>query len=217
MNQEIAIDKRAGKLQLSQWLFNPFQFIAGGKALFIGVVIILITSSLGSISSTHFDGVLDVHTGRSVPTWFFIAEGLINWLSLTVVLTIFGLILRGFSFRMIDIFGTQALARWPHIITAIAALTPGYQRYSAYISHKLLKTCPVAMPHQTDALFFALVLVIVICMSIWMVVLMYRAYSVSCNIKGIKAVGSFIAGLIIAEVLSKLGIFWLFTVYGSAV
>jgi len=212
MNQEIAIDKGAGKLQLSQWLFNPFQFIAGGKALFIGVVIILITSGLGSISSTHFDGVLDVHTGRSVPIWLFVAEGLIDWLSLAVVLFIFGLLLRRLSFRMIDVFGTQALARWPHIITAMVALAPGYQRYSAHISYKLLKTCPVVMPYQTDALFFALVLIVVICMSIWMVVLMYRAYSVSCNIKGIKAVGSFIAGLIIAEVLSKLSIFWLFTV-----
>jgi hypothetical protein len=212
MNQEIAIDTNVRKFQLGQWLFNPFQFIAGGKALFIGVVIILITSGLGSISSTHFDGVLDVHTGRSVPIWLFIAEGLIDWLSFAVVLAIFGLILRGLSFRMIDILGTQALARWPHIMTAIVALAPGYQRYSAYISNKLLKTCPVATHYQTDALFFALVLVVVICMTIWMVVLMYRAYSVSCNIKGIKAVGSFIAGLIIAEVLSKLGIWWLFTV-----
>jgi len=185
MNQEIAIDKGAGKLQLSQWLFNPFQFIAGGKALFIGVVIILITSGLGSISSTHFDGVLDVHTGRSVPIWLFVAEGLIDWLSLAVVLFIFGLLLRRLSFRMIDVFGTQALARWPHIITAMVALAPGYQRYSAHISYKLLKTCPVVMPYQTDALFFALVLIVVICMSIWMV---------------------------IAEVLSKLSIFWLFTV-----
>jgi len=210
-------DTGSDKLQLRQWLFNPFQFIAGGKALIIGVVIILVTSGLGSISNTHFDGVLDVHTGRAVPIWLFVAEGFINWLSLAAMLAIFGLLLRRFSFRMIDIFGTQALARWPHIITAIVTLAPGYQRYSAHISNKFLKTCPVAMPHQTDALFFALVLVVVICMAIWMVVLMYRAYSVSCNLKGAKAIGSFTAGLIIAELLSKLGILWLFTVYGSAI
>ena len=40
----------------------------------------------------------------------------------------------------------------------------------------------------------------------WTVVLMYKAYSVSCNIKGAKAIVSFIIGLIIAEVLSKVAL-----------
>ncbi len=213
MNQEIAIDKGAGKLQLGQWMFNPFQFIAGGKALFMGVVFILVTSILGSISNTHFDGVLDVHSGLAAPAWFFVAEGLIDWLSLAVVLALFGLLLRQLSFRMIDIFGTQALARWPHIITAIVALTPGYQRYSVYIANKVLKTGPAVTIYDTDILFFALGIIVLLCMAIWMVVLMYKAYSVSCNLKGAKAIFSFIAGLIIAEILSKLGIWWLFTTY----
>jgi hypothetical protein len=46
-------------------------------------------------------------------------------------------------------------------------------------------------------------------MLVWMVALMYRAYSVSCNTKGGKAIGSFIAALIIAEILSIVSIWQL--------
>jgi hypothetical protein len=38
---------------------------------------------------------------------------------------------------------------------------------------------------------------------------MYRAYGISCNIKGGKTIISFVAGLIIAEILSKIAIWQL--------
>ena len=41
-------------------------------------------------------------------------------------------------------------------------------------------------------------------MIIWMVALMYKAYAVSCNVKGAKAIGTFIASLILAKVVSKI-------------
>jgi hypothetical protein len=40
----------------------------------------------------------------------------------------------------------------------------------------------------------------------WVVALMYKSYSVSCNVKGGLAIGTFIAGLILAETLSKIAI-----------
>ena len=52
-------DKRPSTL-----LFNPFVYIAGGKALVLGLLTILVAGFLGSLSTTHFDGVLDTHTGR---------------------------------------------------------------------------------------------------------------------------------------------------------
>ena len=50
-------------------------------------------------------------------------------------------------------------------------------------------------------------MIVTLSMIIWMVVLMYRAYCVSCNIKGPKAIGTFIAALIVGEVLSKVFIY----------
>jgi hypothetical protein len=82
----------ANSNRLSQWLFNPFRFIAGVKALLMGLAIILISASIGSLSNTHFDGVLDVQPGNEAPLWFFLAEGLIDWVCMVILLFFFGLI-----------------------------------------------------------------------------------------------------------------------------
>ena len=52
--------------------------------------------------------------------------------------------------------------------------------------------------------WFIVANVVIVLTLIWMVTLMYKAYAISCNLKGAKAIGSFIAGLIAAEVVSKL-------------
>ncbi len=106
--------KTADSGRLSQWVFNPFRFIAGFKALLLGLAIILISAFIGSLSNTHFDGVIDVHTGAAAPMWFFLAEGVINWVCMVIPLFFFGLIVSRSAFRMIDVLGTQALARWPY-------------------------------------------------------------------------------------------------------
>jgi len=54
-----------------------------------------------------------------------------------------------------------------------------------------------------DASIFVIAMIITFLMIIWMVVLMYKAYAVSCNVKGPKAIATFIASLILAETISK--------------
>ena len=41
----------------------------------------------------------------------------------------------------------------------------------------------------------------------WEVYLMYKSYSVSCNVRGGMAIGTFVAGLFLAEILSKIAIY----------
>jgi hypothetical protein len=43
------------------WLFNPFKYIAGSKALLIGWTVMLATAGVAFLSKTQFDGVIDVH------------------------------------------------------------------------------------------------------------------------------------------------------------
>jgi hypothetical protein len=197
-----------------QWLFNPFQFIAGGSALLSGLVIMLIAAYLGSLGNVHFDGVLDLHIGKNMPLWFFFAEVMIDWLCLSIVLLIAAFIVSRSSFRIIDIFGTQALARVPYLLATLVALPKGVVRFSEYLAAKAMQKPITGEIQNTDVLFFVVMVIVSLLMLVWMVVLMYRAYSVSCNIKGGKAIGSFIAGLIIAEILSKLAIWLLVTQTG---
>lgn len=194
---------------MGQWLFNPFQFIAGGNALLLGLIIMLASAYLGSLSNTHFDGVLDVHIGKTTPLWFFFAEVLIDWLCLSIVLLIAAFFVSRSSFRIIDVFGTQALARAPYLISALALLPKGFGRFVNYLLAKAMQQPTTITIKSTDLLLFVVAAVVSLLMIIWMVVLMYRAYSVSCNTKGGKAIISFIAGLIIAEILSIVSIWQL--------
>jgi len=205
-NSQPSPDKR-----LSQWLFNPFKFIAGFRALLLGVAIILLSAFFGWLGNTHFDGVIDVHTGLQGPLWFFCTEGLINWVCMAIPLFFFGLIVSHRSFRMIDVLGTQALARWPYLVTSLAMLPGANRRFAEYIMSRLGMGAAAVSINYVDMLIFAFAMLLSILMVIWMVTLMYRAYAVSCNIKGAKAIITFIIGLLSAEVLSKIVIIALLT------
>ena len=191
---------------LRQWLFNPFQFVAGLKALLIGLAIILISAFLGSLNTTHFDGALDVHIGQPAPALFFFAEGLIDWICVSIPLFLLGLIVSRSSLRVVDVFGTQALARWPYLITSLVMLPGANRRFAERLVPGFSQAGSPAPFSSADLLVFALAMFLSLLMLIWMVALMYRAYAVSCNVKGAKAIITFIVGLVIAEVLSKLAI-----------
>lgn len=189
------------------WLFNPFTYIAGREALIIGLLGIVATGLIGSLGNVHFDGVLDMHIGAKTPVWFFIAEGFIDWFSFAALLFIAGWTFSKSAFRIVDVFGTQAFCRLPTLISVAVSLLPANKR----VLDELMKM--VQNPNQLPALtladiaIFIAAMIIVIVMLVWMVALMYRAYAVSCNLKGAKSVISFIICLVIAEVISKTGIF----------
>ena len=203
MNQITTDPKITPKNRLRQWLFNPFKFVAGFKALLIGLAIIVVAAFVGSLSNTHFDGVLDVHTGQQAPLWFFLAEGFIDWISLAVPLFIFALFISRSSLRIIDVFGTQALARWPALLTALAMYPPANQRITEYFMAQLTQAAAETTIGPVDIIIFVIAMIVTLLVIIWMIALMYRSYSVSCNVKGPKAIGTFIAALVIGEILSK--------------
>ena len=191
-------------------LFNPFVHVAGGKALVLGLAAILAAGLIGAVSNTHFDGVLDTHTGAAAPLWFFLSQGIVDWLCLAVVVLLAGRIISKTPFRTIDVLGTQALARWPTIFIALAMLPKGIQRFT----NSLVEQFRAGKPPQfntADTLVFAAAMGVLILCVIWMVGLMYKSFSVSCNVKGGKAIGTFIGGLIVAEVLSKIAVYGLAT------
>jgi hypothetical protein len=185
------------------YLFRPFVYVAGGKALGLGVVVIALTGLLGSIGSTHLDGVLDLHSGASAPLWLFPVEGLADWLCLALVLLVFGKIISQTAFRVVDVLGTQALARWPSLVMVLITLPPAFLRYSQALVHQI-QTNPMQLPPiSADAIYFFAATLLVFPFLIWQVVLMYQAFAISCNVRGAKAIVTFFVGLVAAEILSK--------------
>jgi len=108
------------------------------------------------------------------------------------------------AFRGVDLFGTQAMARWPTAFIAVAALLPGYQRMALTIAQQLMS--PGAAPHYAvaDMAAFVVVMLVTLVAMVWMVTLMYRSYSLCCNVRGVKGAWTFVIGLLAAETVSKL-------------
>ncbi|MEC5125501.1 hypothetical protein VSU19_01965 [Verrucomicrobiales bacterium BCK34] len=190
---------------LLTWLWNPFAIIAGGPALTSGILIILATGYLASHTHTHFDGVLDTHVGLRAPLWFFLAEGILNWLCLFIVLLIGGLLVaKRRSFRFIDLLGTQALARWPFLITTLVTFLPGFKSFNAKLL-TIVNQGKITFPSApaSEIITFVFVTFLMIVVTVWFVALAWKSFRISCDVRGWKAITVFAIGIIIAEVLSK--------------
>ena len=183
---------------MKTWLFNPFKFIAGNKALWLGTGIMLITAVLCLFTHEHLDGIIDIHIGKEVPSFVYFIEPFIDWLCLLLPLYIFGRSISTSSIRFIDIAGTSALSRYPVFFMAVLAI---FSPRDVGPPDKLLTTLQNNPAMMTR---LAIVGLLMLPFMVWTVALAYNAYSVSANLKGSKAVWSFVASMLIAEILSKI-------------
>ncbi|MDF1862931.1 MAG: hypothetical protein P1U87_22125 [Verrucomicrobiales bacterium] len=197
------------KKSIGTWLWNPFTLLAGAPALTAGVIILLITGALAAPTRTHLDGVLDTHIGFDAPIWVFLSEGIINWLCLAIVLWIAGLLLKGpGKFRALDLFGTQALARWPFLLTTLVCYLPGIREVTTALN-KLAVTGKIGqMPEVESAhmIAFSIATIGMILVTIWFVALAWKSFRISCDVRGGKAIAAFVIGILLAEALSKFAI-----------
>ena len=144
-------EERTGGVQAERsirtWLFNPFHYVAGWPALVIGLTAMLAAGALAATAGGRFDGTLDFHQllpGTESPGWAFLVDAAAAWLPLSSLLWLGGMLISRSRFRTVDVFGTQALARFPTLLTAVACLPPGVRRYRPAVSHHLgqpLRTC----------------------------------------------------------------------------
>jgi hypothetical protein len=191
-------------------LFNPFKQIAGMKAFAIGLPVILLSSVLGYLSHTHFDGAIDSHMGDYGNIYVYISEGLIDYVSLLITFYIAGIIISGFHFRFIDMMGTVALSRVPLIFVPLAAFAFPQQKISDYLNYVLLHTGDPVSLTTFDIIAFMISVTVMIIVVVWMVVLLVNAYKICVNKKGVPLVISFILAIIAAEIISKIAIVQLF-------
>ncbi len=180
---------------MKKWLFNPFIYIAGARSLIFGWAVMLLTAFIGHFNKVHFDGVIDLHSGRETPIWFYFADQFIDWGCATLVFYIAGRIFSRSSVRLIDVAGTMALARWVWIIAVIIDV--------CFIP-SLPENGSIQDIINSIGFVFIVGAFLMLIILVWFVALMYNAFSISCNLKGNKATGVFIVCLLIAEIISKI-------------
>jgi hypothetical protein len=211
---QIALDSGVGSPKsLRTWIFNPFYYLGGESALMIGIVLVLAGSLLGFLGHTHFDGVLDIHMGLQSPFLVFLFEGVINFVIMSLLLLFLGKIISKSHIRVIDVVGSQALARGPMLIAAVCSLLPGFQRYSLALVSQATQAGKNIQTLPSDPIVFGISMIITLLMVIWMVILMYRGFAVSCNVRGGKAIGVFVVAVLLGEGISKVAILKLILVH----
>lgn len=184
-------------------IYKPFVYIAGGRALLMGLAIILLSALIGHVSNTWLDGILDMHYGPPAPFTWHLAMGFINWLSLVLVLTPLAYILTSTRIRFVDMAGTLALARFPMLIAVLTGFFKAPARVAEDLLYRFLEH---GEPVSVTVFDFGLTLLLgllVILMIVWQVALSFNAYKLSANLLGTRAGISFTAGFVIAYILSK--------------
>jgi len=200
--------------RIRTWLFRPFDLIAGWHAMVLGVGLIAATATVASYAGLMTDGVLDLHFGPDLPLLTLLAQGLLNWLVLSTCLLIVGLWLSRGSFRWIDLFGTQALARWPMLAAAAYLSIPWVNAEIRQLTEDLLSKMPTdpskvmaSSAYLLDAMWLTLISLPTLILVIWMIWLMYHAFALSTDLKGPRAAFSFAGALIVAIIIVEATIF----------
>ena len=186
------------EMSVARWLFNPFVRIGGEQALAIGLSVIVVSGLLAGAANVHFDGLLDFHAGIGVSWWVPVVEGLVNWSVISVVLVLVSLLVAPRTVRLVDIAGTQALARVPLLLAALACLPAPVRDGNAELVAAALEG-RMAMPTAASSVAGLLA----VACGIWMIWLMWKAFAVSCNQRGARAVAIFVVAVIAGELATK--------------
>ena len=128
----VALEKKSFFSRIeSSLLLNPFQKIAGVKALVIGMVVLLAMSYIGVLAKVYFLGPLSIINSSAVVKqttnigFLLLAyQNIISWLILSILFIIAAKILQKKELRIIDFFGTVSLAKFPLLLfTVIISVT----------------------------------------------------------------------------------------------
>jgi len=168
----------------AKWLINPFERIAGWQALVIGIIVMVLIAVIGKLNHVFFVGVLNVNpfTKMGFSTAFIMQ--VVDFLVLFFTMWLAGICFSKTKLRVVDVAGTMALARVPMLLFLIICFLPIIPASPYDISRLIIFTL-ISIP------FF-----------IWMIALIYNAYTVSCHLKGSRAVLSFIGALLVGEIVS---------------
>lgn len=177
-------------------IFDPFRYVAGGMALGIGAALLLAEAA----AAWHFGlgmASLQHRYYFQLPFHHHLLVAIGNWLCLFVFLLLAGQALSNTRFRIVDLAGTLAVSRWPAVLSTML-LAPGPVREIA---------AAITQHPQTVSLTggrlvwqgVTLLTIVLMLLSHW---LAWRAFVISCNVKGARAVVGFITAVLLASVAS---------------
>lgn len=184
-------------------LYNPLAVLGKGMGTVVAVIVVVILTGVAYWGGVHLDGALDLHVNPQFPSLALAAiESLSAWLSLGLLL-----------FAASKMFGgnggigahlaSAGLSRFPYIIAAVIssrALLGGAMLAMVEMRGGEIVVRPEQM--MTPAVIGGGLAIVGL--TIWAVAILYMGHKEASRLSGGKVTASFIVGLVLAEVVSKI-------------
>jgi len=191
------------------WLFRPFERLSGRQALLVGVLLLLVVAALADQTGLETDAILSLHFVDDIGLGTLVAQGIVNWLVMVACLFLAARLLEVRPLNIADFLGSQALARWPLLLSVLYLSFPPVNERMRQLTADLLAVMP-SQPGQVmaDAAYMADAFILtayglpVLFTLIWMTWLMLQGFGTATGLKGPQAVFPFTASLLVAQLLS---------------
>jgi len=186
-------------------LGNPFAYYSEWQLIGMGLLALLAGSITGWLGDARYDGVLDLHVGSGVQIWRPFLDNLVNIGSLFAPLYIFGLAINRKT-RLIDILSTVLVARIPYYglpLLNVSGLV--YQSSSKLVANSMNGSPIDGGTIAVNIVFAALAITAAALFILWL----FRGFQTATNSKRTGHRWIFAGCILLAEVISKLGIAFL--------
>ena len=180
--------------------FNPFRYIAGAKALILGLVFIAASALMLYSGNLIQDSY--IHIGMAdASLWLVLAMQVAWWLMPTSLLYICGVALSKSKIRFIDILGTTAFAQLILLLMIAPMLLPAVMNNTLELVAALQSG---AMPDMATYIPLMIYGVWSIAGLVLFYIWNYNAFATSCNVGGWKAIVAFIAVQVVMTIVGTL-------------
>lgn len=176
-------------------LFNPFRYIAGTKSLVWGLIFIISEIVLLYGNGYVMDGYVHItHKPDGMLLWQAALVQVVMWLLPALLLYCCGLVMSHSKIRVVDILGTTAFAQLLLLPIIVPMLIPAVADMLVFPNAFEPKNLSVV----TILLFGVWSLVWNALFYVWN----YNAFSVSCNVRGAKAITVYIVVSLVVAIVA---------------
>ena len=185
---------------LFEFLKNPFYRVAGYTSLVWGVVGIVVSTAIAFLGDIHFHGLLHYGGAPNGAWWCFVVEHLVVWLVPSVLIYLSALFCSRSHVRPVDVLGTVAFAQLPFVLLSLFMALPPMRKVATIQSVQAVDALLTDTPRLLVLVWIGVVSLL---LSIWVLYWLFRAISVSCNLKGRNLWIVFIIGAFGGDILCR--------------
>ncbi len=181
---------------------SPFGKTAGVKALLWGLAGIAVSVVSSVFSGWHAHGLLHFGAADNNVWWVHLLEYVIIWLVPAAIIYGLGAALSKSRIRMIDVFGTVLFAQIPLAVMNLGYLLPGMKKLLTVVGTSSLQLDVLLATVMTPSFIVAalVMLAILALMLVWL----FNAVRVSCNLKGWQLWTVYLAGVAGGDMVCRL-------------